>query len=387
MAQGLKGKLGALALVLVSTVLAVLLVEGGLRLALNPADFLHATLIEDRALGQRIEPLTTGHDALGFRNREVPAHAEVVAIGDSNTYGVSAPREGSWPHQLAGLLGSSVYNMGLGGFGPLQYLHLARVTAKPLKPRVWVVGFYFGNDLMDAYYLAQGSPHWKDWRVTAGDAGGNTAFDQAARTAPAKRFEGLRNWLARHSLLYSVLRATVLPRFAAQEREQLVRQSAPDQQWAWSDPAQPGVRTVFTPRSRLAAIDLGHASVREGLQISQRALTAIQAEADSQGVKLIVVLIPTKERAYCAYLKQMAAPLPANHVSLCDAEDRAKAELTQSMDAGKLRYIDAIGALEAKIAQHVALYPADSDGHLQSTGYGVVAQVVADAVRRHAPRP
>ena len=121
----MKSVLGKLTLVVVSVSMAALLAEGSLRLALSPTDFMQATLIEDSVLGQRIEPLTTGHDALGFRNRDVPAQANVVAIGDSFTYGVSAPRDGSWPHQLSGMLGESVYNMGLGGFGPLQYLHLA----------------------------------------------------------------------------------------------------------------------------------------------------------------------------------------------------------------------------------------------------------------------
>lgn len=385
MAYRVKAKLGALALVVVSTMLAVLLAEAGLRVAVNPADFLHATLIEDQVLGRRIKPSTTGHDALGFRNREVPAQASVVAIGDSNTYGVSAPRDGSWPNQLSGLLGETVYNMGLGGFGPLQYLHLAQVTAKPLKPRVWVVGFYFGNDLMDAYYVAHGTPHWKDWRLSRGAE--VTAADQAAGTVPKKRFEDLRNWLSRHSLLYSVLRATVFQRLASAEREQMVRQSTPDVQWAWSDPATADVRTVFTPQGRLAAVDLDNTSVQEGMQISQRALVATQSEANAQGVKLLIVMIPTKERAYCAYLQRVGATMPASHTKLCDAEVRAKIELMASLDARNMQYVDASSALEAHIDRHVPLYPADSDGHLQSTGYGVVAQVVADALRRHAPKP
>ena len=101
MASSIARRLGTLLLVVVSSALAVLLAEGVLRLALNPADFLYATLIDDPVLGHRIEPLTTGHDALGFRNRETPAQANVVAIGDSFTYGVSAPRDGSWPHPRA----------------------------------------------------------------------------------------------------------------------------------------------------------------------------------------------------------------------------------------------------------------------------------------------
>ena len=387
MVSGVKSLLGKLMLVLAAGALAFLLVEGGLRLALNPSDFMQATLIDDPVLGHRIEPLTTGHDALGFRNREVPEHASVVAIGDSFTYGVSAPRDGSWPHQLSGLLGGPVYNMGLGGFGPLQYLHLAQITARPLNARLWVVGFYFGNDLMDAYYVAHGVPHWKDWRLSARPVGTLTEFDKAGMAGPKKRFASLRDWLSRHSLLYSVLRATVFQRLAVREREQMVRQSALDVQWAWSDPAPADVRTVFTPQGRLTAIDLEIASVQEGLQITQRVLAAIQAEADKQGVKLLVLLIPTKERAYCAHLTQAGTPLPASHLRLCGAEDRAKAELMHSLFSHNTHYVDTTAALEEKIAQHVPLYPADSDGHFQATGYGVVAQLVADAVRRIAPKP
>lgn len=388
MLRPLIGKLVPAALVVASTTVAVLLAEVALRFAVNPADFLHATLVEDPVLGQRIQPLTTGHDALGFRNREVPQHADIVAIGDSNTYGVSAPREGSWPHQLSGLLGESVYNMGLGGFGPLQYLHLAQVTAKPLRPRLWVVGFYFGNDLMDAYYVAHGQSHWRAWRQSTPDTAGGVVHDDARnKEVPAKRFGALRDWLARKSVLYSVLRATVFERLASQERDQIVRRSAPDVRWAWTDPAKADVHTVFTPQGRLSALDLDNPRVREGLQISQRALAALQAEADLQGVRMLTVLIPTKERAYCAYLEATRAVLPISHARLCQAESRAKGELVRFLQDQRVAHIDVTGALEAKIGQHVQLYPADSDGHLQSTGYGVVAQAIAQAIRQHAPKP
>lgn len=382
------GRLGGrLVLVVLSTGVSLLLGEGVLRITLNPTDFLHATLVRDPILGKRIQPLTTGHDALGFRNSNVPSHAEVVAIGDSNTYGVGVPLEGSWPHQLGMLLVDSVYNMGLGGFGPLQYLHLAQVIAKPMTPRVWVVGFYFGNDLMDAYYVAHGTPHWKDWRLSVRSSGTTTEFDEAGMAEPKKRFASLRNWLSRHSLLYSVLRATVLQRLASLEREQMLSQSTPDVQWAWSDPAKASVRTVFTPKVRLAAVDIENAPVLEGLQISKRAMAAIKSEADLNGVKLIVVLIPTKERAYCAQLMVSAARLPLSHARLCEAETKTKAEFMQTLEKHGIHTIDATAALEAKIAQHVQLYSVDSDSHLQTAGYGVVAQLVADVIRVHASKP
>ena len=167
----------------------------------------------------------------------------------------------------------------------------------------------------------------------------------------------------------------------------MARQAAPDVQWSWVDPADAKVRTVFTPQGRLAVLDLDNARVREGLQISQRALAGLQSEADRQGVKLIVLLTPTKERAYCAYLRQAATPMAASHVRLCEAEERAKAELIHSLDKHGTHYVDPTAALEEKIAQHVSLYPPDADGHFRAAGYGVVAQVVADAIRRVAPKP
>lgn len=376
MASRLRGALVASALVLGSTLLAVLAGEAVLRLVVNPSDFLQASLVDDPALAHRIEPDTTGHDGLGFRNRSVPAQADVVAIGDSMTYGVSAPRDGSWPAQLAGELGKPVYNMGLGGYGPLQYLQLARSTARQLKPHVVVVGFYFGNDLMDAHIIAHSRPHWAAWkRSEQGAAEG--AFEPAG-PAPAKRFGALRAWLGRHSMVYAVLRGTVFQRFGAMEREAIVRASPPDVRWPWSEAA---VRTVFTPQERLAVIDVGSPPVREGLDISKQALAALQDELAAQQVKLLVLLIPTKERAYCRHLQARQLALPASFAKLCTAEAADKQELLSFLAERRIASVDAQPALEAAIEQQVQLYPPDADGHPQSAGYGVIARAVAQALR------
>jgi lysophospholipase L1-like esterase len=367
------------ALLLASTTVAIALAEGVARLVVNPADFLQATPLEDEILGLRIAPLTTGHDALGFRNRRTPARADIVAIGDSMTYGVSAPREESWPQQLGRLTGAEVYNMGLGGFGPLQYVHLAREVAPRLNPRLVVVGFYFGNDLMDAYYMAQ-RPHWKDWRVSTDPAPALTAFDQAGQAEPKKRFESLRNWLSRNCVLYSMARETFLRRFAAREQDELSRRAAPDVRLPWSDAAAPAIRTTFTPQVRLAAVDAGIPAVRDGLAISLKAFGELKDVLGRQERALLVVLIPTKELAYCRYLRQTDVKLPGTYAALCDAEVHTKAKVVRFLSEQGIAYLDVAPALEAEIARHVQLYPADSDGHPQATGYGVIAKAIASAL-------
>src|SRR5882672_6569628 len=108
--------------------------------------------VSDPELGMRIKPNTPGHDANGFRNASVPAQVDVVALGDSQTWGVNVQSADAWPQQLAKLSQGSVYNMSVGGYGPVQYWRLTE-KALAFSPNVIVVGLYFGNDLYDAYSL------------------------------------------------------------------------------------------------------------------------------------------------------------------------------------------------------------------------------------------
>src|SRR4029077_4316852 len=48
--------------------------------------------VADPKLQLRLPPYAGGHDAKGFRNDRVPEKVDVVAIGDSQTWGVNASR-------------------------------------------------------------------------------------------------------------------------------------------------------------------------------------------------------------------------------------------------------------------------------------------------------
>lgn len=76
--------------------------------------------VSDPELGRRMTPLYPGNDAWGFRNIRVPDSSDVLAIGDSMTYGFAAPADKCWPRQLESLSGRSVYSMALGGYGPVD---------------------------------------------------------------------------------------------------------------------------------------------------------------------------------------------------------------------------------------------------------------------------
>jgi hypothetical protein len=61
---------------------------------------------------------------------------------------------------LERLSGRSVYNMGLGGYGPNQYFHLLQTKAIKLKPQTIVVGLYMGDDFENAFLITYGLDHW-----------------------------------------------------------------------------------------------------------------------------------------------------------------------------------------------------------------------------------
>src|SRR5262245_62135563 len=107
-----KRRLGGLAMVALSLTIGLLLCELGARLVLDPVDYLAPVLVRDDVLGIKLPAGSGGHDDWGFRNRKVPESAEIVAVGDSHTYGNCAKMGEAWPGVLGKLTGRTVYNLG-----------------------------------------------------------------------------------------------------------------------------------------------------------------------------------------------------------------------------------------------------------------------------------
>src|SRR5262249_19688141 len=92
----------------------------------------------------------------GFRNNSTKGFADVVAIGDS--YIAFALNEAdTFGKRLEKLSGLTVVNLGVGGYGPFQYLEVLKRYGIKRKPKYALFGFYEGNDISDIrQYL-----HWK----------------------------------------------------------------------------------------------------------------------------------------------------------------------------------------------------------------------------------
>lgn len=299
------------------------------------------TVNRPRPFHGEVPPLAMGpHDVLGFRNRAVPAVADVVVIGDSQTYGVNAQLEDNWPSQLAQALERpSVYAMAGGGWGAVQYIDMFR-NAAAFRPRIVAVAFYSGNDALDSFTVAYGSDDWRELRpdpaLTAG-------------AAPAVPFP------------------------------------TPESEW-WV-PTVAGRPLGFTPTTRLLS-NRADPVVHAGYGVIRKTAEAMDRMARQAGIHLVLTVVPTKELVYAPRIAAEGLAPPEAYQELVVAERRnIDALCAYFTTLPATTCVDLVVPMQAAAMTSARLYPESANGHPVAAGYGVIAQAMAAAIApRVAPR-
>jgi hypothetical protein len=145
-----------------SALVTLAVVEGTLRLVpslLSPGARLQveerrvpAWYVPHSYIGHLNRPLRQSRDPWGFRNPwPWPTPVDILAVGDSFTYGYLVGDQQAWPARLAQALAPrTVINLGLIGAAPQQYLRLYETFGLALRPKVLLVGIFLGNDVWGA---------------------------------------------------------------------------------------------------------------------------------------------------------------------------------------------------------------------------------------------
>lgn len=326
-----------------SCVICVFLAEAALRLFVDEVNYLRPELIAHPHLRHAIKPYSSGHDKWGFRNVVFPEQADIVAIGDSFTYGVSASADQSWPAWIAELSGKRAYNMGLGGYSLDDYLWLLQNKAAELNPNHVYIGIYLGNDLIVGSKSSLSASKGISWSEHA----------------------------SRNSVLYQILKlrfATVLG--------PIKRRKANSGGLSVIELNTQHISTLLTPGKFNYAQNLKLKGNQRRLTVALRLLEQISDECQRASFDCTMLFIPTKSAVYQKFAEKT---LSAKNVTLVKGQvERERLLFSQFsgiFDLMQQPYIDLLPALRLA-SKNQALYPSDDDNHLLGIGYKVIADEV-----------
>jgi hypothetical protein len=389
--------LGAVVVISIELALqALALVSAGAREILaSPWDAqASAPTVSDARLEFRPNPALRGHDANGFRNPRVPERAEVVALGDSQTYGIGVAADAAWPRVLERSLGRSTYGMAAGGYGPVHGLILLE-DALRLQPGIVIEALYAGNDLYDAYRLVYEHGEFPALRssealeaIRAAEARqplvahvialGAKCLPQLAAPAsePAAPATGPLRRIASWSKTYGLARRLRYELVSDREPDLApgTMRAVPAESPGCVSFAADSARTVLMPEYRLAALDTGDPRIREGERLALWAVREMGRVASRAGVRLIVLGIPTKELAFAALGAAEVSPACAE---LVRREQRFWAEAQQVFAEARIEFVDALGPLRVQLQAGPQPYQESADGHPNEVGHRVIAGALA----------
>ncbi|MBI4403144.1 MAG: hypothetical protein HY537_03245 [Deltaproteobacteria bacterium] len=369
-----------------------------LRILAKPTHFLP---VPNAQLGVRPNPNDPDHDSHGFRNAVFPKQADIVAMGDSQTYGVGCKREEAWPQQLSRTAKTTTYNLSYSSYGPTHY-YILLDEALSLRPRIIVEALYYGNDFYDSYrhiYDLEQLPQFRSRKTPI-----LQAIQKAEMTLPLSkqiallfgayigRFPPAKHKLAvnEHPVPVNSCSSSDAVEPSAIEDNSTLRkwkqltQQAQNSQGLWLLLDKPFLRTVFVPQYRYTAVNLNDSRIQEGIRISHEAIRLAAAQARKANTKFMVLLIPTKELAYNKLMVTTQCRSDNGYAQLIQKENAIRQSTKDFLQQSHIDFVDALPNLQLSMEQRHRVYPLTSDGHPVGSGQKVIAETVFSAIKeRH----
>lgn len=281
-------------------------------------------------------------DENGFRNPPGIQRADLVFIGDSYTEAATVADEDTFVRRAGRSTGLSVVNLGRGAYGPQQELIVLKRYGLSYEPRVVVWQIFEGNDLADAEAFARwkNEPHGES--VSLKDRYFNNSL--------------LKEWLKN-----TKSQAGRAPMISLRSEDGTVRRI--------------GIR-YRDERDRVSTMQLG----------MNETINAIEAGYEvcrAQGIRLLVVSVPTMVRVMEPYIR-------------FDREEDRKTYLSKSVPDQKdfngrmadlcarigCTFVDAFDELRQASAGNRNLY-IPNDEHLDIGGHEVISRLVVRWLREN----
>ena len=381
------GRLGNLILLTVSVIFTLAVMETALQILDLPRQPMKPHKIKDPILVYKIPADWPGIDMDGFRNRSIPAQADIVTLGDSHTYGLNADIDSNWPGQLAKLTGLSVYNLGIGGYGPLQYYYLFD-RALQLSPKYIVVGLYLPNDIKGLCQPYLRTEYWKSRAVRDGidlSYCGNADYPDDEMEHQGKKRSG---FLDKAGSLLNNSKIGVLVSISARRLRAYLPKDT-EKNVVIADGRNDTVMSKSRLRVLSDSMDMKQAEIAKSLEITETLITKMAAQSRENGIEFLVMVIPSKEFVFSRYLADTSQPMSDVHQQLATNESDLRDVVFEWLKTRSIRHVDIAPALLEAVKDRGGAYPHDNDGHPLPAGYAAYAQALHDqyfSVNDSAPR-
>ncbi len=367
--------------------------------------------LADPELGLRGNPEFPEHDAWGFRNRTTLSHSEIVAIGDSQTYGTGVKQHQAWPQQLSKISGKSVYNMSLGGYGSVEGLILLKTKSLQLNPQYVIFMMFDGNDLVDAYdavynfdlynkfkstdsviqetilKLEKEDPLTSKTREASSRIWSNKPISTNKETvAPeqAKSFGASIKQLKLFRSFFSLERTLQATFF--NKREYRFTKISKQLESSDSDIFEifecNGFKTVMTPSYRKLGLNIEDPRLQEGLRITLDAFSDMKQLTDSKSINFLVLLLPTKGFVFCDYLSRHGMEPPESMASSIQLEDKIRSRTMEYLQEHQIPYMDTLPILHDCFEQNKQPFFVDPDGHINQIGHNAIAKALFEYIEK-----
>lgn len=352
--------------------------------------------IPDDRLGLTGNPEFGFHDARGFRNPEALEQADIVAIGDSHTYGTGVGRDEAWPLVLGRTTGESVYSISFGGYGAAHANENLDI-ALSLKPRVVLFALYFGNDFYEDFRFAARNGELPKLtsederkRIVALERAGTIEEEvgflfgviiEGAGGAPQTgNGDGVIREIARWSRLAGfahglqhAFAGSVIPPVLLSPDFETASSGMSDRQKKYASPFDDGEwRTVLTAPYRLRVLDDSDLRIEVGLRVTRRMIGQMAERVAAAGARFGVVLLPTKEFVFGPRIEDRDGHPGLS--GLLETEERMHREIGAFLDLEGIPYVDPTGDLRGAAEQP---YFVNGDGHPNPLGQEIIAAQIA----------
>lgn len=326
------------------------------------------TKVNHEILGWVMDSNMAEIDEHGFRNNTLSS-IDIVALGDSHTYGFNVSSDNSWPKLLARKLDKTVYNFGVGGYGILQYQYLLDKSIE-LDPKVILLGLYLPNDLNDICRLVSTNQYWSSRAKEFNINSSLCNESQKRKNISKKKRPSVSKWLKEKSATISIALEynsyfSTLRKIENNEIRNAV---------VINDKKTKTIINHKRIKQHKKYMDVNEPQIKMAYEVLKHIFLKANKNFETNNIRFGILFIPSKERVFYQYLMQRGYDLPIEYKELVDNEDELKANITRFLSEAGIPSIDILQDMENALLKYENIYLPSDNGHPIENGYQIYAE-------------